>query len=109
MVDAKPKFGYWGIRGLGNPGRLTLTAAGVDFEDVRYAGREKWFEEDKKNLDHEAPNLPYITFEGVTITEHDSIVRAVAYKYNKALLGKTVQEMALVENYFNMGRRRRNG
>mgnify|MGYP000243350717 CR=1 FL=1 len=102
MVDAKPHLGYWGVRGLGNAPRLVLTATGVDFEDTRYASREAWFDGDKKTLDHEAPNLPYLTFDGVTVVEHDSICRIAAFRYKKDLLGSGAKEMALVENYFTM-------
>ena len=100
MVDTKPLFGYWSHRGLGNFGRLTLAATGVDFEEKRYENKEAWFEEEKKNLDHLMPSIPYLTFDGVTITENDSICRVVADRYKPELLGTSATEKALVENYF---------
>ena len=54
------KLGYWGVRGGGQVSRLLLGYTGLEFEDVRYTEREKWFEDDKKNLGLDFPNLPYL-------------------------------------------------
>jgi hypothetical protein len=36
-------FGYWKVRGLGQYIRLLLAYSGLDFKDVQYDNREKWF------------------------------------------------------------------
>lgn len=54
------KHGYWGARGAGQVARLLIAYTGVEAEDIRYTEREKWFEEDKKNLGFDFPNLPYL-------------------------------------------------
>ena len=46
------------------------------------------------------PNLPYLIYDGVTVTENDSVCRIAAARYKPELLGVTIQEKALVENYF---------
>ena len=54
------KHGYWPTRGAAQVGRLLLAYCGHEFEDVRYTDRDKWFNEDKKNLGFDFPNLPYL-------------------------------------------------
>ena len=44
------KFGYWSLRGRGQTIRHLLAYGGLEFEEIQYAEKEKWFEEDKKNL-----------------------------------------------------------
>ena len=100
MVDQKPLFGYWAARGLGNSQRLILAATGQEFEEKRYTDGAEWSEKDKPALESDLANLPYLTFDGITVTEHDSICRVAAFRYKKSLLGKNAKEMALVENYF---------
>jgi len=36
-------FGYWKVRGLGQYIRLLLAYSGLDFKEVQYDNREKWF------------------------------------------------------------------
>lgn len=47
-MSDKVVFGYWGIRGAGQIPRLLLAYTGAVWEDVKYTGREQWFEKDKK-------------------------------------------------------------
>ncbi len=54
------KLGYWGFRGRAQGARLMLAYSGLEWEPVNYVEKEKWFEEDKKNLGIEFPNLPYL-------------------------------------------------
>ena len=53
-----PILGYWDCRGLGDPIRLLLIQAGVEFEDKRYRDPKEWFA-NKFNLGLEFPNIPY--------------------------------------------------
>jgi glutathione S-transferase len=59
MAD-KIKFGYWGIRGLAQVARLLLAYTGLQWEDVVYADRDQWLQNDKVNLGLDFPNLPYL-------------------------------------------------
>lgn len=101
MVEDKPTLAYWAFRGIGNSCRLALAATGVEVDEKRYESEDLWRNTDKPALDTLLPNLPYLKIGGVVITEHDSIIRIAAYKYKKELLGKNIQENALVEQYFN--------
>lgn len=42
------RYGYWGVRGAGQVGRLLLAYTGAQWEDVKYTVRENWFDKDKK-------------------------------------------------------------
>lgn len=45
------------------------------------------------------PNLPYLEDGDIRISEHDAILRYIARKYKPELLGKTLEDYALVENF----------
>ena len=45
------------------------------------------------------PNLPHLKDGDVHISEHDAKVRYIAKKYKPELLGNTVEDYALVENF----------
>lgn len=47
---AEVVLGYWKLRGLGQVPRLLLAYTNTPFKEVQYENREKWFEDDKKNL-----------------------------------------------------------
>jgi len=53
------KLGYWKIRGRAHICRLLLAYAKVVFEDVSYTSPDMW-QRDKKALNIEFPNLPYL-------------------------------------------------
>lgn len=68
-ISASPvKLGYWDIRGLAQVSRLLLVYNGIDFKDIRYQDRSKWFDDDKKNLGLNFPNLPYLIDGDYSIT-----------------------------------------
>ncbi|KAH7644654.1 glutathione S-transferase [Dermatophagoides farinae] len=82
----KPTLGYWDLRGLGQPIRLMLAYAGVDYVDKRYNigpnfDRSEWLNE-KFNLGLDFPNLPYYMDGDVKITQSMAILRYLARKYN---------------------------
>ena len=77
------KHGYWPARGGGQIGRLLIAYTGVECEDIRYTVREKWFDDDKKNLGLDFPNLPYLIDGDFKITESNAIHRYIIMKSGK--------------------------
>ena len=60
---------------------------------MQYESREKWFEEDKKNLGLEFPNIPYLIDGDFKLTESSSIFKYIIQgSGHTELLGKTVQD-----------------
>jgi len=60
---------------------------------VQYESREKWFEEDKKNLGLEFPNIPYLIDGDFKLTESSSIFKYIIQRSGHTeLLGKTAQD-----------------
>ncbi len=94
-------LGYWKIRGLAQPARLLLSYTNTPFNEVQYdfSAREKWAEEDKKNLGLEFPNLPYLIDGDFKLTESLSIFKYIIRRSGHyELLGKTAQDEASVNN-----------
>ena len=91
------KFGYWGIRGAGQVPRLVLAYCGHEFEDVKYTEKEKWFDEDKKNIGFEFPNLPYLIDGDFKFTESKAIIYYAVAKAGKTeLFGKDLKDQTVV-------------
>lgn len=60
---------------------------------MQYESREKWFEEDKKNLGLEFPNIPYLIDGDFKLTESSSIFKYIIQRSGHTeLLGKTAQD-----------------
>jgi glutathione S-transferase len=96
---ASVTLGYWKIRGLAQPARLLLSYTNTPFTEVQYEAREKWFDEDKKNLGLEFPNIPYLIDGDFKLTESTSIFKYIIRRSgNNELLGKTAQDEASVNN-----------
>ena len=57
-----------------------LSFTKTPYEDVLYVSREKWFEEDKKNLGLDFPNLPYLIDGDFKLTESGAIAEYVINK-----------------------------
>lgn len=59
---AEVTIGYWRIRGLAQTIRLLLSYTQTPFREVFYdfVTKDKWFEDDKKNLGLDFPNIPYL-------------------------------------------------
>jgi glutathione S-transferase len=93
----KPLLGYWAIRGLGQYCRMTLEAAGVDYDEKRYTDFNEWFGKDKPASPCLLPNLPYYIDGDIKISETDSIMRTIARLYKPELLGKTSANLALCD------------
>lgn len=97
-MDQKIKYGYWGVRGAGQVGRLLLAYTGATWENVKYTTREDWFDKDKKGLGLQFPNLPYLIDGDFKLTESRAINSYIIKKSGKTeLLGKNLKDEARVE------------
>lgn len=97
------KLGYWGIRGLAQIPRLLLGYSGVEFEDVLYTDRAVWFENDKKNLGLNFPNIPYLIDGDFNLTESFAIHRYIVRRWGKnELLGKDIKDNARIESLISL-------
>ncbi|KAL4478046.1 hypothetical protein ABPG72_013485 [Tetrahymena utriculariae] len=82
-------LGYWSFRGLAQPIRFLLAYLGVQYTDKHYTKGEDWFENDKKNLGMDFPNIPYFIDNDIKISESSAIPFYIIKKYNKSeLLGQ---------------------
>ena len=72
-------FGYWHVRGLGQVSRLLLSYTNTPFKEVIYRSEEyqKWFEEDKKSIGFDFPNLPYLIDGDFKLTESAAIAKYI--------------------------------
>ena len=52
-------FGYWGVRGRGQPLRHLLAYSGLKWEEKIYRGFESYFGE-RDSLGVQFPNLPFL-------------------------------------------------
>jgi glutathione S-transferase len=94
-------LGYWKLRGLGQTARLLLSYTNTPFTEVQYefANKDQWFEDDKKNLGLEFPNLPYLIDGDFKLTESASVFKYIIRRAgDKDLLGRTAQDEASVDN-----------
>jgi len=80
-----------------------LHYANVDFEDVTYEmgpkpewSKECWFGI-KPNMGLDFPNLPYFFDGDYNLTETAAIMKYIAHKWAKELLGKNEREAANAE------------
>ncbi|XP_070548537.1 S-crystallin SL11-like [Ptychodera flava] len=76
---------YFNARGRAEPSRLVLSAAGVEFEDVRFTN-EEW-QTEKATGKYEFGQLPCLETDGVIIGQSRAIARYLANEYG--LAGKT--------------------
>ena len=97
QTNADITLGYWGIRGLAQPIRFMLVAAGVSFSEVRLGLGEDGSQLDQidENLDWDKlrptldmpfPNLPYLIDNGgdtpVRLSQSNAILRYLARRYD---------------------------
>ncbi|XP_070548538.1 S-crystallin SL11-like [Ptychodera flava] len=76
---------YFDARGRAEPSRLVLSAAGVEFEDVRFTS-EQW-QTEKATGKYEFGQLPCLETDGVMISQSRAMARYLANEYG--LAGKT--------------------
>lgn len=92
--EMAPIVGYWNTRALGEPIRLLLTYAGVEFEDKRYQEPKEWYSE-KFNLGFDFPNIPYYIDGDLKLTQFMVIMRYLAKKHG--LYSETEEENLRME------------
>ena len=106
MVDtAKPKIGYWKIRGLIAATKYALEYLGAEYEEVNYTAdknedgtynKDKWLAI-KPTLGLDFINLPYVIDGENSFSESQAIMRWACNKYGPHLLGNDVAEKSQVD------------
>jgi glutathione S-transferase len=92
-------LGYWKIRGLAQPLRHLLSYTGLEFQEVQYDNREKWFQEDKVNIGLDFPNIPYLIDGDFKLTESTAIAKYIPHLSGHTdLLGKTAEDQGKVDS-----------
>jgi glutathione S-transferase len=76
-------FGYWKMRGYSQFLRHLLTYTETEFTEIQYDKREKWFDEDKKGLGFDFPNLPYLIDGDFKLTESLAIAKYIIKRSGK--------------------------
>ena len=106
-TSSKPILGYWKIRGLGSPIRYLFEYTGVEYEETQYEqgdapdySVEVWTLS-KPTLGLDFPNLPYLIYGDVKLTETIAILRYICNKWAPELLGKTPEDKAFADMTFN--------
>ena len=91
------KVGYWAIRGLVEPIHMYLEYKDVPYEKTvyTYENPEKWSEEDKKNLDIDFPNIPYIIDGDLKLSQSNSILKYLEKKYGSFFTGDIGHDIKL--------------
>ena len=81
---------------------MVLAYSGCEWDQKAYTpgDKESWGA-DKMGLGLEFPNLPYVRYEGHdwNLTESKAVTMFLCEKYAPQLLGKNLQEKAMIEMY----------
>ena len=89
------EFGYWGIKGRGEPIRWLIAHLGLEVKEYNPETVEAWCE--KKSTILPMPNLPYFIDGDFILTEAQAIATYLIEKSaQKELLGKNPQDKARV-------------
>jgi len=104
---SKPTFGYWNIRGFGQPIRFLIQYLGVDHNEKSYIDdggekREEWFKKDKFALGLDFPNIPYWIDGDFKLTETKAILKHLSRKYDPKLMPKDETILARSEMLENV-------
>ena len=89
------EFGYWGIKGRGEPLRWLIAYLGLEVKEYNPETAEAWYE--RKHTIEPMPNLPYIIDGDFILTETQAIATYLIEKSGQTeLLGKNPQDKARV-------------
>lgn len=94
-MDQKVTFGYWGVKGAGEPIRWLLHHLGKEFNEVNPT-KESWPEQKAQLVSEglEFPNLPYLVDGDWKMTESRAIPYYIANKYERSdLFGNDWKEL----------------
>ena len=86
FVSETPKFYYWPARGRGEQIRLTMAAAGMDWEEHTFDMRKEdekqaFFASCRKIGGNLTTNIPMLCIDGLTLTQSSAVLRYVARKF----------------------------
>jgi len=98
-MSAVPELIYFGGRGLAETIRITLTAAGIKFNEVDLTTRDQFLE-----LCPELPfkQVPLLRIDGLNIVQSAAIVRYLGRKYN--FFGSTDLETVQIDQLYEGAR-----
>jgi len=103
------KLVYFNIKGLIEPARLILAAAGEKYEDFRYpveivnltsykfAGEEFYIDKSSGKLKKSMGRVPFLEVDGQVICQSKAIERYLATKFG--LMGYNVESRAIIDSY----------
>ncbi|XP_038044112.1 glutathione S-transferase A4-like [Patiria miniata] len=100
-MASKTKLVYFKGRGKGELIRLTLAAAGVEFDDVFLTEPEQ-LEKLREDGDLLFMQVPLLEIDGLKLVQSGAIIRYLAHKHN--MMGKTPEEQAMVDMLFEGSR-----
>ena len=109
-MDASNKLnlGYWNIRGLAHQIRTMMVHLGVEYTDTLYEqgeapdfDRSCWLSV-KPTIGCDFPNLPYLIDGDYKLSESGAIMKYIAAKHDKNLLGRNPQEIGQTEMINNI-------
>ena len=93
-MDSKIIIADWNIKGKGEVFRQLAEYMSLPYENKIYLDRKDWFEKDKKTLNTNFPNLPYILDGDRVITESEACALYLIYKAKRfELLGNNDEEI----------------
>jgi glutathione S-transferase len=110
VIESKPEtttnlpvLGYWPVRGRAAAIRYLFGYLGLEFKEEIYEqgpapdfSKASWFDQ-KFNLGLDFPNLPYLIDGNVKLTESKAILKYIARKWDKKLLGRNEVEFGIAE------------
>ena len=96
MADNEIEFGMWNIKGIAEPTRWVFLHFGLNVKEWNPANEAEW-EEKKKTLNTNFPNLPYIKDGDFILTETNALGPYLAEKAGRLdFLGNDIHERAQV-------------
>merc|ERR1712242_384608 len=91
------QVGYWSVRGIAEPIHMYLAYKEIPFEKKTYtfSNMTEWTENDKKSLELDFANIPYLIDGDVKICQSNTILRYLEKKYGYYYTGDVVHDLKL--------------